>query len=222
MIDYLLLVPVGYLLGSVPFGLIAVRVFRGVDVRDYGSGGTGMTNVLRTVSLRVAIPVLILDMGKSVLAVVLARVFSGSYGVEVAVALAAIVGHSWPVFIGFKGGRGTSPGWGGLFILSPPAALIASVIGLSTVAIFRYVSLGSILGAGSGAIALLLLAILGFEPAEYAWYAVIGVPLIFARHKDNIKRLMRGEERKLGHGSGVTRSNENTRRDKGTRWPRSV
>ena len=150
--SYLFLILVGYLLGSLPFGLMAGRLVKGVDVRDFGSGSTGSTNVQRTVGTPAAVVVLLLDTAKSVLAVLLARLFSDAPGVEVAAALAAIAGHNWPVFIGFKGGRGIAPGVGGLLILSPVSGLIALAVALPTIALWRYVSLGSLLGGGPGVI----------------------------------------------------------------------
>ncbi|MDP6064776.1 MAG: glycerol-3-phosphate acyltransferase, partial [SAR202 cluster bacterium] len=109
-----------------PFGVIAGRVVGGVDVRQYGSGSTGTTNVLRTVGRRAAVAVLLLDMGKSVVAVLLAQLLTDSAGVEVATALAAIAGHIWPVFAGFRGGKGISVGWSALFVLSPISGLVAT------------------------------------------------------------------------------------------------
>ena len=196
--SYLFLILVGYLLGSLPFGLMAGRLLKGVDVRDYGSGSTGSTNVQRTVGTPAAVVVLLLDAAKSVLAVFLARVFSDAPGVEVAAALAAIAGHNWPVFIGFKGGRGTATGVGGLLVLSPVSGLVALAVGLPTIALWRYVSLGSLLGGASGAITLTFLCLVGAEPLEYIWYGLIGLTLVFARHKDNIQRLVKRRERKLG------------------------
>lgn len=198
MIEYLILVPVSYLLGSLPFGIIAGKVFKRVDVREYGSGKTGMTNVLRTVGWPAAALVLLLDMGKAVAAVALSRLFTDSAGVDVACALAALVGHNWPVFVGFRGGRGTATGWGSLFILSPLSGLAATIAGLPVVAITRYVSLGSITGATLGAIALAVLALTGHAPMAYIWFSVPGALIVIFRHWDNIKRLVRGEERKLG------------------------
>ena len=104
MIAYLVMVPVGYLLGSLPFGLIIGMVAKRIDVRDFGSGKTGMTNVMRTIGVRAAILALLLDMGKSIVSVVLARIFFDSHGVEAAAALAALIGHNWPIFVGFRGG----------------------------------------------------------------------------------------------------------------------
>lgn len=199
MIDYIVWIAIGYLVGSVPFGLIAGKLLKQVDVRDYGSGKTGMTNVLRTVGPKAAAAVLILDMGKAVATIAVARyLFDVSTGVEASVALAALIGHNWPVFVGFRGGRGTATGWGGLFILSPIAGLIATVIGLPAVALTRYVSLGSLIGATIGGVALAIMALARVEPIEYVLYGVVGSIIVVFRHKDNIGRLIRGEERKIG------------------------
>lgn len=199
MIEYLVMVPVAYVVGSIPFGLLAGKLVAKVDIRDYGSGKIGMTNVLRTAGVTAAAVVLLLDMGKAVAVVVAARLLFDSYGVEAASALAVIFGHNWPVFIGFRGGRGTASGWGGLLILSPIAGVIATVIGLGLVGLTRYVSLGSIMAASLGSVALIVLAVFGQEPLVYSWYGVIGGTLIVVRHRDNIQRLLNGTERKIGH-----------------------
>ena len=198
MIPYLVMVPVAYLLGSLPFGLILGKLTKGVDVREYGSGKTGMTNVIRTVGVKAGVLALLLDMGKSILAVVLTRIFFDSAGADAAAALAALAGHNWPIFVGFRGGRGTAPGWGGLLILSPIAGLVATLVGVPTVGLSRYVSLGSILGTSSGTAALIILALTGQAPVEYIWYGVIGAVVVIGLHKDNIQRLIKGEERKIG------------------------
>jgi glycerol-3-phosphate acyltransferase PlsY len=220
--DYLILVPVGYIIGSLPFGLVAGWVTKRVDVRDYGSGKTGMTNVMRTVGIPAAAIVLLLDMGKAVLTVVLARIISDSPGVEVAGALAALFGHIFPVFIGFRGGRGTAPGWGGLLILSPIAGAVATGVGLPLAAGTRYVSLGSIMAAIFGPVALVVIVATGHAPAEYLWYAIIGGPAVIVRHRDNILRLLRGQERKLGQSADKTQSPSKPGRGKGFQWTRSA
>ena len=137
-------------------------------------------------------------MGKSVVAIALARGLGDADGAVAGAGLAALIGHVWPVFAGFKGGRGTATGWGGLVILSPISGLVASVLGLSLVGISRYVSLGSITAAVVGSVIVIVRAALGAEPGEHMWYGIIGAPLIVYLHKDNIRRLVRGEERKLG------------------------
>lgn len=200
MIEYLLMVPAAYLVGSIPFGLLAGKLVAKVDIRDYGSGKIGMTNVLRTAGVTAAAVVLLLDMCKAVAVVVAARLLFDSYGVEAASALAVIFGHNWPVFIGFRGGRGTASGWGGLLILSPIAGVIATVIGLGLVGLTRYVSLGSITAAALGSAVLIVLAVF-YDPVPlvYSWYGIIGGTLIVMRHRDNIQRLLNGTERKIGH-----------------------
>jgi glycerol-3-phosphate acyltransferase PlsY len=213
---------VGYLLGSVPFGLIVGRVSRGTDVREYGSGKTGMTNVMRTHGRRAGVLVLLLDMGKSAAAIGLAKAFSDPAGVHVAAGLAAIFGHNWPVFVGFRGGRGTSPGWGGLIVLSPVAGAVAGVTGALGVALTRYMSVASIAGAALGSATLISLSVAGSEPAAYAWYGAVGTLLILALLRDNIQRLINGEERKLGQPAKDRAASRKTDRRKGFRWQRSA
>ncbi len=198
MIEYLVMVPIAYMVGSIPFGLLAGKLVAKVDIRDYGSGKIGMTNVLRTAGVTAAAVVLLLDMGKAVSVVVAARLLFDTTGVEAAAALAVIIGHNWPVFIGFRGGRGTASGWGGLLILSPIAGLIATVVGVSLVGLTRYMSLGSITAAALGSAVLVVLAMIGQEPLVYSWYGIIGGTLIVVRHRDNIQRLLNGTERKIG------------------------
>ena len=223
MIEYLVFVPLGYLLGAIPFGLIAGKLFGGVDVRDHGSGSIGMTNVLRTVSPPVAILVLALDMGKAIGAVILARIIADAPLVETLTGVAVIAGHSWSVFIGFSGGKGTATGWGALFALSPIAGIVASVIGVGLIALTRYVSLGSIVAATLGAITLAVIALVNDSvPLEYALYGAVGAPIILFKHRDNIQRLLRGDERKLGQKVDTVPGPTDTQRGKGLRWPRSA
>ena len=199
-----LLVLVSYLLGSLPFGLLMAKLVRGIDVRRYGSGSTGMTNVLRTIGLAPALVVLALDAGKGVAAVFLARYFEAGLAVEATAALAALVGHNWSVFIRFQGGKGIATGIGALCALSPVAGLIVLMVGAPVIALSRYVSLGSIVGATTGAIAVPILAMvdpsmpLGVPSYGYAIYTSIGVPLIVLKHRSNVARLLKGQERKLG------------------------
>ena len=223
MIEYLVFVPLGYLLGAIPFGFIAGKLFGGVDVRDHGSGSIGMTNVMRTVSPPVAILVLALDMGKAIGAVILARFIADATLVEALTGIAVIAGHSWSVFIGFSGGKGTATGWGALFALSPISGIVASVIGVGLIALTRYVSLGSIVAATLGALTLAVIALVNDAvPLEYALYGAGGVPIILFKHRDNIQRLLRGDERKLGQKVDTVPGPTDNQRGKGLRWPRSA
>lgn len=200
LVAYIVMISAGYLMGALPFGLMLGRLFGGVDVREYGSGKTGMTNVMRTAGIPAAALALALDMGKSIAVVALARfvLFPDVPGAHAAGAIAVIVGHNWSVFIGFKGGRGTAAGWGGLIMLSPWSGLVATLVGLPVVGLSRYMSLGSILGTLSGVITLAILIALGREPVEYIAYSVIGAALVIGLHKGNIQRLLSGTERKIG------------------------
>jgi glycerol-3-phosphate acyltransferase PlsY len=195
---YFIFIPIGYLIGAIPFGLVATWLTKRVDVRDFGSGKTGMTNVMRTAGVKVGVVVLLLDMGKAVLAIALPIIFADTPGADAGAGLAALVGHIWPVYVGFRGGRGIGPGWGGLFMFHPLAGVIATGIGVPLVLVTRYVSLGSLVGAVSGAIVILVFALVGIVPFEYMFYGIIGATLIVYKHRDNIVRLLRGEERKLG------------------------
>ena len=204
--DILIMAAVGYLIGALPFGVLIGKAVANVDVREHGSGAMGMTNVLRTVGKPAAAAVLALDIGKGVAAVIIAKWIFDSPGAEVAAALAALVGHNWPVFIGFRGGRGTASGWGALWVISPIAGFVATVIGLSLVAITRYVSLGSIAAASLGSLVLIgltLTGIAGGAPTVYCWYGAIGGSLIVFRHRENIARLLNGTERKIGQRADV-------------------
>ena len=197
-ISSVVFVLIGYLLGSLPFGLIIGHLSTGVDVRKHGSGSTGMTNVLRTIGRPAAAIVLLLDMGKAILAVTMTKFLIDSPEIYPIVGLATIAGHNWPIFTRFKGGKGTAAGWGALIALSPLAGLVAGIVGLTLIAVLRYVSVGSIISSVSGGLALIVLSINGSEPLAYSWYGAIGPLLILFRHRDNIGRLSRGEEHKLG------------------------
>ncbi len=200
----------GYLLGSVPFGVLIARRTAKVDVRQYGSGRMGTTNVLRTAGKKAAAIVLALDILKGVLAVVFAGLIVGdsylvvgglAFGrllVQSLAALAAIVGHIWPVFLRFRGGRGVATFLGGMIALYPPVAIISILVFIIGVGLTRYVSLGSIAGAVAAYAILVPLTILNGFPIEYLGYALLGTIIIAVMHRDNIARLLSGKERKLG------------------------
>ncbi len=196
---YALAAAMAYLLGAIPTGYLVVRSQRNVDILKYGSGRTGTTNVLRTLGLRAAAIVFAGDLAKGIAAVLAARLVShGDANVETLAGLMAILGHTYSVFIGFKGGRGVATGVGALLAMAPVAGLIAAAVAFSTMGVTRYVSLGSILGAASAPISAGVMVLAYGEPPARFLYAVIAALFVIASHKDNIGRLLKGTERKLG------------------------
>ncbi|HOL18089.1 MAG TPA: glycerol-3-phosphate 1-O-acyltransferase PlsY [Bacillota bacterium] len=185
---------ISYLLGAVPFGYILTKVIKKVDIRRYGSGNIGATNVLRLLGWRVALPVFLLDAAKGAGAVFIARAFGGQDSVQLAAALAALIGHSFPVFLGFRGGKGAATGLGALLPLGGWVTPILLLIAGTVIAVTRYVSLGSILGALSLP---LLFYLFGFGP-YYIYFGAAMALLVILRHHANIARLLNGTESKLG------------------------
>ena len=192
------LVPAAYLLGSMQFGLIAARLAIGRDVRELGSGKTGVTNVLRAAGKRAAAATLLLDLAKGAAPPLLADRLSGDPWLEAAAAAAALIGHIFPVFAGFRGGRGVAPGVGAAAALLPWAGVAGVAAFAPAVLLTRYVSLGSALGVAAAMGAFIVAATAFDQPAPHLWFALICGPLIIAMHRDNIGRLLRGEERRLG------------------------
>lgn len=195
--EYALALPSAYLLGSISWGLIAGRVRRGIDVRDYGSGSTGSTNVLRTLGPVTAIIVLLADVAKGVTAVLLAKVLIGTALSEAVAGLLVIAGHNWPLFSRFHGGRGMTVSVGALAVMSPLAAAICLPLFVSTILISRYVSLGSVVALAAAMITIPVLVTLGIAPWEYLLYSSVGGPVILLRHKGNIQRLLNGTESRI-------------------------
>ncbi|MFC1915944.1 glycerol-3-phosphate 1-O-acyltransferase PlsY [Chloroflexota bacterium] len=218
--QFVTVVLAGYLLGSIPFGVIISKRYTRVDVRQLGSGKTGATNVLRAAGKKAAALVLVLDLLKGLLAVVFAGlIFNGDYLVvgssglwwlqrsaQVLAALAAIAGHKWPIFLKFRGGRGVATFFGGLFALCPVAALFGGSVLFLGAGLTRYMSLGSIAGAIGTYIILVPLTIINGFPIEYLVYALIGAIFIIVVHRDNIARLVSGTERKIGEKVEVRNS----------------
>src|ERR1051326_10085 len=190
---------VGYLLGSIPTGMIVARVYRNVDLTAHGSGRTGATNVLRTLGRGAAAVAFGGDLLKGAVAVALVKfiIAPENAWVEMVAAAAAVIGHTFSVFIGFKGGRGVVTGFGASVVAAPVPMLIAFIIGIALVAITRYVSLGSVVGAVLGGLFLCLVAYIHSDPAWAIWGVLVGGVIVVA-HKDNIERLLAGTERKLG------------------------
>lgn len=192
----------GYLLGSIPVGVIVGRVYRRVDIRDYGSGGTGSTNTLRTFGPGAAAIVLFFDVMKGVLPVVAARILTDDPYVWVVAGVAAVLGHDFPLYAGFRGGKGVATSMGVMGALLPWTIPIIVVTGIVLIVPFRIVSLMSIGGAPIIAIVVLGFALHGDVDWAYGYWAIIATALILIRHRANIRRLLRGEEPKIGHGGG--------------------
>jgi len=207
---------IGYLLGSIPCGVIISKKFANKNLLQVGSGKTGTTNVLRAAGKKAAALALILDIGKGVVAVTIAHyILSSDYAIsagalpwrEFAKALAgvaAISGHSWSVFLKFKGGRGVATLMGGLAALYWPAGALGGICVLGIGFRTKYMSLGSIIGAVTAFIMLMAFYVLRVEflnpvpPLEYVVFAMMGAIFIYVRHRDNILRLFNGTERRIG------------------------
>ncbi len=215
-VQLVLIALIGYLWGSIPSGYWMGKLLRGryFDIREYGSHKTGATNVLRTLGGGPAAIVFLLDLSKGLLPPLLALLlpffFINGWGPVVA-GIAALLGHCFPIFIGFKGGRGVMTGTGVMLLLSPLTTLVSAITACGTILIWRYVSLGSIVGAATAMICGLLWYVIGLMDPHF--FAAIGLPtltyflvapgLIIFFHHDNIKRLLSGTERKIGQTEKV-------------------
>jgi glycerol-3-phosphate acyltransferase PlsY len=210
--EFVAVVVIAYLLGSIPFGLIIGKLKGGVDIREYGSGKTGATNVMRTIGTKLGILTLVLDVVKATGAVLLATVIidsgSGSFAIgglsiywqhvaQVVAGLAAIAGHNWPIFAKFKGGRGVTAYFGTLFAIFPPAGIFGAEVVAIAALRSRHMSMGSILGASAALCLMIPLTILYGFPLIYLAYGSVVVALLAYQHQDNIKRLRQGTERRL-------------------------
>ena len=201
----LLALVAGYLIGAIPFGVL-IGLMAGVDPRRAGSGRTGATNLLRTVGPAGAAAVLLLDLAKGIGAVLLAAWLyrgAGAGWVAAAAGVAAIIGHIRSVFIGFRGGRGVATAAGGLLAMAPLALGVLAPVVVAVIWRWRYVSLGSIIGALLAPVATAALAAVGAGRIEAVGYAAAAAILITVAHADNIDRLRTGTERRLGAKEAV-------------------
>ena len=196
--DIVIAALMGYLLGSIPFGVIASRYFSGADVRNFGSGKTGFTNSLRVLGLKRSVPVFAGDFLKGVAAALLPLLWTDDPWARAVGGLAAVIGHVWPVFAGFRGGRGVLTGAGVLLALSPLAVLIVLPLAALVLYATRYMSLMSITTAALAGISFAVFAALDWHPWAFAVVAAIGSTLIIILHHDNIARLRAGTERRVG------------------------
>ncbi|MGI6331896.1 MAG: glycerol-3-phosphate 1-O-acyltransferase PlsY [Zhaonellaceae bacterium] len=183
-----------YIIGSIPFALIVGKKIGGIDVRNYGSGNLGGTNAFRILGWKVGVPVIVADILKGMLATYLGLRLGGET-LGILAGIAAAVGHCYPLFANFKGGKGVAVGAGIFLIVAPKVILLAAVMFLLTLFIFRYVSLSSIVGA-------LTVGLLTFVYDQslflttLSWLLVI---FVIYRHRSNIKRILNGTENKVGY-----------------------
>ncbi len=185
----------GYLLGSIPFGMVLASIMGLGNLRDIGSGNIGATNVLRTGSKTAAAFTLILDGGKGAVAVLLARYFAGEMAAYIA-ALAAMIGHCYPIWLKFAGGKGVATVLGVYLALALPLGALACATWLVTAIIFRISSLSALVAAAS---AMVWVFVLG--QSQMLWLTAALAALIFWRHRANISRLLEGTEPKIGKKS---------------------
>jgi len=190
-----LLVVLAYLLGSIPFAFLLVKASGRGDVRRVGSGNVGATNALRAAGWKVAVPIAILDIGKGVAAVLLMRQATANPAWLAAAGLAAIVGHCFPVWLRFSGGKGVATGAGVFFTLAWLPSLVAAGVWLVMVLAFRLVSLASVTAAAAFPVALFFIA-RPTTPVEIC--AVLAALVIIWRHRANLARLAAGAEPRLG------------------------
>jgi glycerol-3-phosphate acyltransferase PlsY len=199
---WLLPISVAYLLGSIPFGYLLVRIFRNEDIRATGSGNIGATNVARSGAKGLGLATLLLDLGKAFIAVKIAQYLApGNYDVAVAAAVAAILGHVFPIWLGFKGGKGVASALGVFLALTWPSALCILAVFIVVFALTKYVSLASIIASAS-------LPFFAFHfvtqrtPITIAGFLFIPF-LIIVKHHQNIRRLLSGTENRFGSRKAV-------------------
>jgi len=197
--EIITVVTLAYLVGSVPFAFLLSRR-HGIDLRAVGSGNVGATNVLRTSGVRTAVIAMSLDAIKGAIAVVVAQRVTGGIGAPMAAGLASVVGHIYPVWLRFRGGKGVATAAGVFAVLTPMALGIAGAAFVLAVWITRYISVGSVVGA----VTLMVVAILTDAPDVVEVGSALAALVILQRHRANIKRVLAGTERRVGQrlGSG--------------------
>jgi glycerol-3-phosphate acyltransferase PlsY len=198
--NYLINIVAGYLLGSIPVGLVIGYLWLRKDIRQFGSGKTGATNVLRTAGKLPAALVVIGDVSKGAVPAVLGRFVFDEPGVAAAGAGAAVDGHVLPVFAGFRGGRGVATAFGGILGLTPLVALTFPVAAALVIASTRVVSLMSIVVTPLAALAVVGGAAAGWWSWEYALYGAFATAVIEVMHVPNLRRLLSGTEPRIGRG----------------------
>ena len=194
----LLILFLGYLFGSFPSGYLAGRIAKGIDIRSLGSGSTGATNVLRHIGKRAAITVFLLDVFKGVLSILIAKYFLLNDSWQVAIGISTLIGHIWPVWLNWKGGKAVATGLGIFLGLSWQVGLATLGIFIVMIILFRIVSLASV----SAALALPLIMLLSFKTSNislpFLVISLLAMTLVVWRHRENIVRLIKGKEPKIG------------------------
>ena len=192
----ILIAAISYSIGSIPCAYIIARLAGGIDIREHGSGNVGATNVARTVGTTAGITAFLCDAGKGLAAVLLAAALFPSSGLpgSLIACIAAVAGHNWPLFLGFRGGKGMATMIGGFLGIAPWVVLSCLLLWLLVVALSRYVSLGSITAAAAIP---LFMWLYGRGPGLTLFGALLGA-LAIARHRSNIGRLLAGTEHKIG------------------------
>ena len=188
-----LAVTLGYFVGSIPFAYLLSRQ-RGIDLRRAGSGNVGASNVLRTSGVRAAILAMVLDGAKGTIAVIVAQLLSAGVVTAVAAGCASVVGHVYPIWLRFRGGKGVATAAGAFAMLAPEALGVAAGVFLLSVVVTRFISVGSI----AGALTLTLVAAVTDVPGVVAIGATVSTFIIIYRHRGNLARLVAGTERRIG------------------------
>jgi glycerol-3-phosphate acyltransferase PlsY len=190
-------VAIAYLIGGIPWGVVIAKLTGGPDPRTIGSGRTGGANVMRALGPRAAAASGLLDVLKGIVAVLIAIAVGAGLGVQILAALAAILGHSRSVFIGFAGGRGIAPGFGGMLVLYPLAAIVVVPAFVIILLVGRYSSLASLTATTLGALTVIVTVVaFGLSPL-YIVYAIAAAGMVWLFHLDNVQRLLAGSERRI-------------------------
>jgi len=195
VVKILLLIIFSYFMGSIPTGIILGKWLKGIDIREYGSKNTGATNAYRVLGTKIGIMVLIGDILKGSIPVLLAKTLGLSEMFLIIVGVVAILGHTFSIFINFKGGKGVATSTGVFFVLVPKVMMILVILFIGIVYVSRYISLASIISAGM--MPILVLALYGSkQKITFLFSVLIGVYVIY-KHKTNIQRLIHGNENKF-------------------------
>lgn len=197
LIQGVLLVGAGYVIGSLPMGVIVARLTGGRDPRSVGSGRTGGTNALRAMGPARGLAVGLLDIAKGLLPVLLALASGADPLIQALTGIAAVLGSSRSIFLRLHGGRGVATAIGAMLVIQPLAVVLSAPVFFGVIWLSRYVSLGSLLGSAAAGLLLLVLVALGFNPPVVLVFGAGAVGLVWIAHADNIARLLSGRERKL-------------------------